>query len=260
MQQMVCGPVARSDGNPEASTADGSGPTRGRPLVINSRTQRSFRWQHEAMADSLLVAVVGVLGTLAGGGLTAAVTFRSERRKDVALAEQQRLQLRSADQQQVRLLQAEERRQLRELQIDHRRQVYQQFLADAHAVNHDGDRLGDMIMRARYEPVGDIDALAAEIDAAVRTAGGSVHKVRLEGPEAVSQLADEVMLCLSQLPPTLNILRRWRQEGSRSGPGEETPVDAWFEVHSRLNDRLDAFVAAARSAMDDLLRVSGPER
>ncbi|MGW5279379.1 hypothetical protein ACWERI_07965 [Streptomyces collinus] len=138
--------------------------------------------------------------------------------------------------------------------------MYQQFLADAHAVNHDGDRLGDMVMRARYEAVGDIDALALEVDAAVRAAGGSVHKAQLEGPQAVSRLADEVMLCLSQLPPTLNMLRRWRQDGSRSGPGEETPVDAWFDIHSRLNDRLDAFVAAARSAIDDLLRVSGQER
>ncbi|MEU5081427.1 MULTISPECIES: hypothetical protein [Streptomyces] len=212
------------------------------------------------MADSLLVAAVSVLGTLAGGGLTAAVTFRSERRKDAALAEQQRMQLLSAEQQQVRLLQAEERRQIRELQIDHRRQVYQQFLADAHAVNHDGDKLGDMIMRSRYEAVGDIDALAAEVDAAVRAAGGSVHKVQLEGPEPVSQLADELMLCLSQLPPTLSTLRRWRQDGSRAEPGEETPVDSWFQAHSRLNDCLDAFVTAARSAMDDLLRVSGPDR
>ncbi|MFF4355149.1 hypothetical protein [Streptomyces sp. NPDC001530] len=235
-------------------------PIWGALLVINSQTQGLSCWQHGAMSDSLVVAAVSVLGTLAGGGLTAAVTFRSERRKDVVLAEQQRLQLLSAEHQQARLLQAEERRQLRELQIDHRRQVYQQFLADAHAVNHDGDRLGDMIMRSRYEAVGDIDALAAEVDAAIRTAGGSVHKVQLEGPEAVSQLADEVMLCLYQLPPTLNMLRRWRQDGSRGDPGEETPVDSWFQIHSRLNDRLEAFVAAARSAMDVLLRVSGPER
>ncbi|WJY40047.1 hypothetical protein QT196_23735 [Streptomyces sp. P9-2B-2] len=188
--------------------------------------------------------------------MTAVVTFRSERRKDAALVEQQRLQLLSAEQQQAQLLQAEERRQVRELQMDHRRQVYQQFLADVHVVNHDGDRLGDMIMRSYYEAVGGIDALAAEVDAAVRAAGGSVHKVQLEGPETVSQLADELMTCLSQLPPTLNILRRWRRDGSRSEPGEETPVDSWFQVHSRLNDRLDAFVAAARGAMDDLLRVN----
>ncbi|GAA0470141.1 hypothetical protein [Streptomyces olivaceiscleroticus] len=212
------------------------------------------------MANSLLVAVISVVGTLAGGGLTAAVTFRSERRKDAALAEQQRLQLLSAEQQQAQLLQAEERRQVRELQIDHRRQVYQQFLTDAHAVNHDGGRLGDMIMRSHFEAVDDIDALAAEVDAAVKAAGGSVHKVQLEGPEAVSQLADELMACLSQLPPTLNMLRRWRQDGSRGGPGEETPVESWFQVHSHLNDRLDAFVAAARGAMDDLLRVNQSER
>jgi hypothetical protein len=168
------------------------------------------------------------------------------------------MQLLSAEQQQARLLQAEERRQVRELQIDHRRQVYQQFLADAHAVNHDGDSLGDMIMRSPYEPVGDIDASATEVDAAVRAAGGSAHKVQMEGPEAVSQLADEVMLCLSRLPPTLRTLRRWREDGSRAGPGEETPVDSWFQVHSRLNEAIDAFVVAARSAMDDLLRVSGP--
>ncbi|MFI2764473.1 hypothetical protein ACH5A3_37440 [Streptomyces echinatus] len=212
------------------------------------------------MADSLLVAAVSVLGTLAGGALTAAVTFRSERRKDAALAEQQRLQLLSAEQQQARLLQAEERRQVRELQIDHRRQVYQQFLADTHAVNHGGDELGHVIMYPRDEAVGDIDALFAELDAAVRAAGGSAHKVQLEGPEAVSQLADEVMSCLSELPPALRRLRRWRQDGSPVGPGERTPEDSWFEVHSRLNGRLDTFVAAARSAMDDLLRVSGPER
>lgn len=46
----------------------------------------------------------------------------------------------------------------------------QQFLADAHAVNHDGDKLGDVITRSRWEAVGDIDALAAELDAAVRAA------------------------------------------------------------------------------------------
>ena len=87
-----------------------------------------------------------------------------------------------------------------------------------------------------------------------------MHKVQLEGHEAVSELADEVMLCLSRLPPTLRILRRWREDASRGGPGEETPVDSWFQVHSRLNEAIDAFVVAARSAMDDLLRVSGPER
>lgn len=199
-------------------------------------------------------------GTLAGGCLSAAVTFRSERRRDAALAEQQRLQLLSAEQQQAQLLRAEERRQIRELQIDHRRQVYQQFLADAHAVNHDGDKLGDMIMRSRWEAVGDIDALAAELDAAVRAAGGSVHKVQLEGPEAIAQLADEVMLCMSRLPPTLRTLRRWREDGSRREPGEGTPVDSWFEVHSGLHDRIDTFVVVARSAIDDLLRVSGRER
>ncbi|MFF7357999.1 hypothetical protein ACFZA1_36050 [Streptomyces filipinensis] len=170
------------------------------------------------------------------------------------------MQLLSAEQQQARLLQAEERRQVRELQIDHRRQVYQQFLADAHAVTHDGDRLGDMIMRSRYEPIGDIDAAATDVDAAVRAAGGSAHKVQLEGPEAVAQLADEVMVCLSQLPPTFRTLRRWREDGSRSAPGEETPVDSWFQGQSRLNEAIDAFVAAARSAMGDLLRVTGPER
>ncbi|MBT2392609.1 hypothetical protein J7E87_25050 [Streptomyces sp. ISL-1] len=212
------------------------------------------------MSNSLLVAAVSVLGTLAGGGLTAAITFRSERRKDAALAEQQRLQLRSAEQQQAQLLKAEERRQIRELQIDHRRQVYQQFLADAHAVNHDGDRLGDMIMRSYYEPVDDIEALVAGVDAAVRAAGGSLHRVQLEGPETVSQLATDVMSCLSQLPPTLRILRRWRENGNRGyDPGEE-PLDGWVEVHSRLNERLDAFVPAARSAIDDLLSSSGPER
>lgn len=121
----------------------------------------------KSMSDSLLVAAVSVLGTLAGGGLTAGITFRSERRKDAALAQQQRLQLQSAEQQQAQLLQAEERRQKRELQIDHRRQVYQQFLADAHAANHDGDNLGDMIMRARYEPTGDIDTAAAGFETAV---------------------------------------------------------------------------------------------
>ncbi|MGW1900586.1 hypothetical protein ACWCQB_24835 [Streptomyces hirsutus] len=212
------------------------------------------------MADSLLVAAVSVLGTLAGGGLTAAVTFRSERRKDTALAEQQRLQLRSTEQQQARLLEAEERRQVRKLQIDHRRQVYQQFLADAHAVNHDGDKLGDMIMRSRYEEVGDIDALATEVDAAAKAARGSVHKVQLEGPEAVSRLADEVASYLFRLPATLHTLRRWQQDGSRGYEPGETPVDAWFEIHSRLNDRLDAFVAAARSATADLLDVSESER
>ncbi|MDX3112548.1 hypothetical protein [Streptomyces scabiei] len=213
-----------------------------------------------SMADSLLVAAVSVLGTLAGGGLTAGVAFRSERRKDAALAQQQRLQLQSAEQQQAQLLQAEERRQIRELQIDHRRQVYQQFLADAHAVNHDGDTLGDMIMRAYYEPVDGIDALAAEVDTAVRSAGGALHKVQLEGPDAVSELAAEVVSSLQQLPITLRSLRRWREGGSRGyDPGEE-PVDTWFEVHSQLRIRLDAFVVAARGAIGDLLSSSGPDR
>jgi hypothetical protein len=31
--------------------------------------------------------------------------------------------------------------------------VYQQFMVDAHAVNHDGDKLGDMIMRSYLEGV-----------------------------------------------------------------------------------------------------------
>lgn len=137
------------------------------------------------MADSF-VAAVSVLGTLAGGGLTAAVAFRSERRKDAALADQQRLQLQSAEQQQMRLLRAEERRQVRELQIDHRRQVYQQFLADAHTVNHDGEQLGATIVSAQDEQGGDIDAMTSELDAAVRAAGGSLRSVPRRSAGAAS--------------------------------------------------------------------------
>ncbi|MGW6870008.1 hypothetical protein [Streptomyces sp. NPDC054901] len=208
------------------------------------------------MADSLLVAAVSVLGTLAGGGLTAAITFRSDRRKDAALTEQQRLQLQAAEQQQALLLRAEERRHVRELRIDHRRQVYQQFLADAHAVNHDGD----MIMRSNSEEVGNMDALVAEVDAAARAAGGSLHKVQLEGPELVSERASEVMSCLRQLPIALRTLRRWRENGAGGyAPGEE-PTDTWYAVHSRLIDQLDAFVFVARSAVDDLLSFDGTER
>lgn len=84
--------------------------------------------------------------------------------------------------------------------------------------------------------------------------------MQLEGPEAVSQLATEVMSCLSQLPPTLRILRRWRENGSPQAPGEETPVDAWFEAHSPVNDRLDAFIEAAREAIDALLGAHRPAR
>lgn len=204
------------------------------------------------MADSLLVAVVGVLGTLAGGGLTATITFRSERRKDAALAKQQELQLRASEQQQRQQLQAEERRQIRELQIDHRRQVYQQFLTDVHEAHQGMKALGDLVLQGDRTD-NDINVLLREANTALRAARGSLHKVQLEGPESVSSRAYHVVWGLSDLPRELGALRRWQSEDSNIPERGRTPLDSWHESHSEYESDLSNFVEAARQALADLL-------
>ena len=192
--------------------------------------------------DSLLISIVGVLGTLAGSGLTGFVSARSERRREAA-----------AEQQAARQDGAQERAQLRELRAEHlrwqreRRQAA--YLAFAAAVEDLRQTLTDTVRTtsADTSTPQQKTALAALLAAKGNPVTATLAAVRLEGPSAVGNAALEFYAAVKDL--TELILR----DLTPRSEGAESPDAAAYQSAVRVIGKADTeFIRAAESALDHL--------
>jgi len=169
---------------------------------------------------ALLGATVGVLGTVSA----AAVSGWSIRQ-----------QIRA----QAGIDHAQWRRQAR-------RDAYSAFLAPAHEA-------GNALKQAARALIGDVEV--TEADRRLLAAHDSltaVHAARaalaVEGPEAVEQLAHGVKAGLHSLQTTL---LAWRDSAESSFDHNVKFVERHAVEVTRVSERISAFTAAARAALDD---------
>ncbi|MEV0846283.1 hypothetical protein AB0J21_10470 [Streptomyces sp. NPDC049954] len=193
---------------------------------------------------AVAVSVVGVLGTILGGALTALVAARSARRGEAALERQQRLQERERRRVQAHEALVEHQRWRRE-----RRQIaYLSFLESLGAA----DRSNQAFFRAleaqpRPSPVD--EERVAEIRRRYKEAEAAGLVVVLEGPALVAELTLQLIVQFSAL---VQHVRDCAEAHSASSDGL---TEQGLAVHAAGLDFLAqraAFLAAAREALDEV--------
>lgn len=146
------------------------------------------------------------------------------------------------------------RQQLRaQAGIDHaqwrrqaRRDAYSAFLAPAHEA-------GNALKQAARALIGDADT--AEADRRLLAAHDNLTAVHaawaalaVEGPEAVEQLAHGVKTALHSMQTTL---LAWRDSAGRAAGHHVKFVERHAVEVTRVSERIRAFTAAARDALDE---------
>ncbi|MGW3119203.1 hypothetical protein ACWDBW_19010 [Streptomyces sp. NPDC001107] len=177
---------------------------------------------------ALLGATVGVLGTVAA----AAISGWSSRQ-----------QLRA----QAGIDHAQWRRQAR-------RDAYSAFLAPAHEA-------GNALKQAARSLIGEVDV--SEADRRLQTAHDNLTAVHaawaalaVEGPEAVEQLAHCVKTALHSMQTTL---LAWRDSAEGAFDRNVKFVERHAVEVTRVSERISAFTAAARAALDDTTPASNTD-
>lgn len=197
------------------------------------------------MADSsLLLSLVGIAGTLAGGGLTSFTSARLERRKEA-----------SADRQQQRQDEATERAQERELKVEHyrwrrdrRQAAYVDFFAKAQdllftfaKVNSEvGSENGNS--ERRHELLNEAHEAVSALH--LRTA-----VVMVEGPMEVSHQAALIHTRLTLLVSSASSALKSTDPAEAARHTRELN-----ESIESLSQAQGAFLTAAQSALDEVVR------
>lgn len=199
------------------------------------------------MADSVFLSLIGVVGTLAGGGLTGFISARSERRKECALAQQQARQEHAQERKDLRELRVEQQRWRRE-----RRQTASQNFLDALHVfrNASGRRLA--VLRAGVGPPNKVQAQEerSATQDALWVAQRACNTVQLEGPAVVASAAAE---CLKKMHDVLHSLDV--DDFHNAQHVEDALVDGLSELED-LARRQQHFVGRARAALDDAVTLT----
>ncbi|MFG3253111.1 hypothetical protein [Streptomyces sp. NPDC048172] len=191
--------------------------------------------------DTVLVSLVSVFGTAVGAILTAVITARSERRREVA----QNAALRQTQEHEWRV---ESMRWLRE----RRHGTYLAFLEALSAA----DRANQEHYRhlSRIAPgSGEDEQSLREIRQLFKTAEAASHAVMLEGPEGVAEAAQALVRRLSALVVNVREYARVHVTnddslGERSSACHENGMD-FIAAHKE-------FVAIARGALDGQLNTA----
>lgn len=197
------------------------------------------------MVGSLLLSLMGMLGTLIGSGLTGFLAIRSERAKHQALEQQEERRSRHQERLQELDLHLEHHRWRRE----HRKMTYQEFaersqLARIAALDYHrsclpadsgAGHVGESRLRGR---------------AAYRDALMASYAVELQGPDEVAALAYD---CVSSLRDMLNCAEGHEARSTSTSLDEadvaemDEQISACFDEAHR---RLQLFIRAGRSALD----------
>lgn len=197
---------------------------------------------------SVLVAVVGVLGTALGASLTAIISARTENRRQSALERQQARQELTQRDTQALEVRVEHLRWRRE----RRQSAYLDFL-DALNVADRANQQYFRDRRAASQPVPVQETRVAEIRQLFKDAEQRENRVLLEGPAAVAEAA-------SKLAGVQGVLVREVQEfgeahaasaedaHERAGAAEATGLDYLTAHHE--------FIDVARAALDEVIDVS----
>lgn len=189
---------------------------------------------------SVLVAGVGVLGTVLGVTLTAYIGARTETRRQAAI-----------ERQQTRQDLAQRDNHLRELQIEHlrwRREHRQAAYLDLIEASNTADQANQQYFRellAITEPIPADQARLAEIRQHFKHAEHLSYKVMLEGPAEVAQAAQRLIDALAAVMSEVREYAQTSAGQTRSAAGAETAGRTYL-------DQQKEFLAAARAALDEI--------
>lgn len=215
------------------------------PVWVRTETPRG---RHAGMT-AILVAVVGVLGTIMGAALTAFVAARTEQRRDAALERQQTWQE-----------EAQNRTQLNELRVEHQRwrrerrqAAYLAFLEALGAADRDNQALFREL-QAIHPPVSFDEERITAIRQKFKDAESAGLIVILEGPETVAAAAQSLV---DQLSSLVQDVREYAETYATAGCDLAERSAAVHEVGMEFMAQRNEFLDIARNALDDVVK---PER
>ncbi|MCI3270081.1 hypothetical protein [Streptomyces cylindrosporus] len=197
------------------------------------------------MAGSLLLSLMGMVGTLIGSSLTAFITSRSERAKQRALEQQEERQSRRQERLQELDLRLEQHRWRRE----HRKLIYQEFaeksqLARIAALDHHRSCLPGT------PEAGNAEEIRLRGRTTYRDALMTSYAVELQGPEEVAAQANA---CLTSLRDLLNCAEDHEARSRSRALNQEDLALMDEEISARFDDAqrcLQLFIRAGRVALD----------
>ncbi|MFE2346062.1 hypothetical protein [Kitasatospora cineracea] len=197
------------------------------------------------MVDSTVwVAAVSAGGALAGSGLTGFLASRVERRKTEAAERQAERQQAATDRIQVRELQVEHQRWRR----DRRQAAYASFLLAVDDLRH----LAESGSSALAQGIPDhehAEELRSSIEARFKDARTALATVRLEGPRALGEAAD-------QLHGTVTICARFIQARLADSSPQEGLIDVYLDLTQAIQDSEGRFLGEAEKALSELMEAS----
>lgn len=194
---------------------------------------------------SVLIAAVGIFGTAIGAVLTASISAKAEGRRQVAL-----------ERQQIREEQLQRDTQARELRLEHlrwrrerRQAAYLDLLTDLTTADRANQQyFRDLIAEPDPTPVDEIRL--AEIRSMFKTAEQTHHRVALEGPASVAEVAQALT---DQLGVLVADVRDFARAHAVTAPNVaelssvvETEGQS-FLVAQRM------FLETARAALDEII-------
>lgn len=197
------------------------------------------------MADSLVLSLAGMIGTLVGGGLAGFLSLRSEHLRHQAQERQEERQSHRQEALQVMDLRLEHHRWRRE----HRREVYQEFAGKAQTARGASLDYHRSCLQGISDPVRIAD-LRSEGRKAHRDAVLTSYGVGLQGPEEVAALAND---CIASLRDLLNCAEQHEARLSTELPTEEATAEMEERITIRyigVQERLRTFIEAGRVALD----------
>ncbi|MEV0339168.1 hypothetical protein AB0H49_09065 [Nocardia sp. NPDC050713] len=194
---------------------------------------------------SVLVAVVGVLGTALGASLTAIIAARTENRRQAALERQQAQQVLTQRNTQALEVRVEHLRWRRE----RRQSAYLDFLDAVDAA----DRANQLYFRDRAaapEPVPLEQARVAEVRQLFKDAEQRGNRVLLEGPSSVAEAARKLIEVQADL------VREVREFGQSHAAAAEDAHERARAAEATGLSYMAAhheFIDVARAALDEVI-------
>lgn len=190
------------------------------------------------------MAVISVLGTLAGGGLTAAITARSARHSEKAMERQQSLQERANERSQQLEFQREHYRWRRE----HRQTAYVNFLEAVRAT----DRMNqDFFHRLQLSDPGERweETPQREVRERFKSAEHAGNFILLEGPD---RIAEGALSLLSRLDSLMQSVNDYAESRFSNAENLDRLAEGVSEAGWGFTAQQQEFISQAREALDEI--------
>lgn len=223
----------------------GAPPHAAERLVCCSAARHTDQTDWGCLVISVLIAAVGIFGTAIGAVLTAAISAKTEGRRQLAL-----------ERQQIREEQQQKYGQLRELRLEHlrwRRERRQAAYLDLLTEVGTADRANQQYFRelaAGSEPVPVDEARLAEIRSLFKAAERTTYKVVLEGPGSVAEVAQALT---DQLGLLVSEVRSFARASASSAPNLADHRGLVETVGQRFIAAQRTFLETARTALDEII-------